>query len=405
MIHNGHCFHCGRSMTVGENECANPLCRMDKQAKPFWPWSKCSHDNAIALYCTSIITWLLIPAMGILLFLIGNIFISGRLIDIGLIMVGGWFLSRYLLSLVRKANIKLFIQEESRHNAQQEYDRGLIVDTPKSRKNLKDTYDRVEYNQWLVCSYQWFKMTANSATTMLVIFFILSWGPGNIFHWDIKNWGHDKIEKLTDNSIIKSIKRELEWDKHRLKYLDNVLRRERGLTFEQFQNIENYKHFSVDTVFDILKNTDLQGDELYRHIYREMQLATKTTPQKTEIKDVISGTGYFQQIREIYWQLLFWINLLLFIFVVGSFILTLMCFAIAKGDLFVDEIKGVIKQRLEEADERYKKKSTSIESFQQKAMRIIKSPDKGEGYGIFGIAAISLITHLTFGKLFKKFFK
>lgn len=402
-MHNGHCFHCGQPMVAGNNECTNPLCRMDKQAKPIWLWSRCAHDNVIALHCTPAMPWLLIPAMGILLFLAGNIFISGRLINIGLdIIGGGWLLSRSLLSLVRNTNIKLFIQEENRRNTQQEYDRGLIADTPKSRKNLKDAYDRVEYNQWLVCGCQWLKMTVNLATTTLVIFFILSWGPGNIFHWDIKNWASNKIEKLTNNSLTKSLKRELEWDEHRLKYLENVLRHERGLTFEQFQNIENHKYFNVNTVFDIIENTDLRGNNLYQYIYRKMQLAAVPTSQKTEAKD-ISGVGYFQQMREIYWQLLFWMNLLLFLSVVGSFILTLTSFTIAKGDIFVDEIKGLIKQKLEEAKER--KRPTNIESFQQKAMRIIKSPDKGEGYGIFGIAAISLITHLTFGKLFKKFFK
>lgn len=407
MIHNGHCFHCGQTMAVGSQECGNPLCRVDERARPSWPWSRCAHDNVIALHCASVIPWLLSPAFGILLFLMGNLFVSGRLINISLVCIIGWLLSRSLLSLVRKANIKLFIQEEDRRNVQQEYDRGSIADTPKSRKNLKDAYDRVEYNQWLVCGCQWLKMTVNLAIAMLAIFFILSWGPGNIFHWNIKNWAHDKIEKVVNSPIVADAKRELNWDRHRLNYLENILRRKKGFAYEQFQDIVNYKNFDVEAVIKMLKTTKLRGNKLYDDIKIQLDAVAPPSLKVEEAKTFVQKTqGRFHVLREIYWQLLFWINLLLFIFVVGSFILTLTSFAIAKGDIFVDEIKGVIKQKMEEAEEGRKgKKSTNIESFQQKAIRIIKSPDKGEGYGIFGIVAISLITHLTFGKLFKKFFK
>ena len=414
MIHNGHCFHCGQPMT--SNECGNILCRMDERARPIWPWSRCADDETAAFHLFTgqcLLLWLLLPVLGILTFLIGSIFTSGRLVNIGLVCITGWFLSRYLLSLIRNADTKLFIQEQSRHNAQLRHNQGLpLTDTPGLKKELDDEYDAVEHDQWAARGYQWLKMTANLATAMLIMFFILSWGPGNIFPWSIKNWTYNQVKKVINDPLIKSVvtdaKKELSWDKHQLNYLENQLRHERGLEFWQFQNILSYEHFNANTVIDMLKITELRGDELYQYVYRKMQLtavsvATPALPKKEKIK------SYFQKIREIYWQITFLVNLLLAVFVVGSFVLMPISFAIAKGIMFGDEISDIVKQKIEEMEakkeEKTDAKATSAVAKVIKETVSKEGKEGGEGkHGILSIGAISLATDLLFDKLLKRFF-
>lgn len=410
MIHNGHCFHCGQVMAAGSQECGNELCRIDERARPIWPWSRCAGDETVALLCTPIWPWLLLPISGILLLLFGTAVTSGRLIDIGLIIVSGWCLSRYLLSLIRNTHTTLFIHEQSRRQAQEKHNLGMPhTDTPDLRKKLDDEYDRVEHDQWAVRGFRWLKLTVNLATALLVMLFILSWGPGDILHWDnIKNWGHGKIKKITNSRVVADAKRELNWDNNRLKYLENVLRGERGLAFWQFDNIVNYQHFSVDTVFDILKNTELQNDELYQYIYQEMQLAAAKLPSlkaKETRGFAQKAQERFHVLRETYWQILFWINTLLFLFVAGSLIMMPLSFAIAKGIMFGDEIKDIVIQKIEEYEEKRKEK-TDVKATPAVA-KVIKEAVSSEGgkHGIISIGAISLITDLIFDKLLRKFFQ
>lgn len=408
MIHNGHCFHCGHPMAVGSQECANVLCRVDERARPTLPWSRCAADETIALFCTPRWPWLLLPTLGILLIVFGTAIASGRLIDIGLVMVGGWFLSRYLLSLVRNANFNLYLHEQSRRDAQAQYDLGNIPDTPESRKKLDDEYDRVEHDQWAVSSYKWLKLTVNLATALLVTIFIMSWGPGDIFHLaNIKNWGRDKMEKVVNSPIVADTKRELNWDNNRLKYLENVLRNERGITWGQFQRIVEYKHFSVDIVFDVLKNTDLLNDELYQHIYREMQITAAKPP--SPVVQPVRGFDQkarerFQVVREIYWLIIFWTNLLLSILVAISFILMPISFAVAKGTMFADEIGDIVKQKMEEYEQRRREKAGQPAQPQPVVVKK-EAPDEERKHGVVSIGIISLVTDLIFDKLLRKFFQ
>lgn len=409
MIHNGHCFHCGQPMVAGSNECGNIFCRMDECARPIWPWSRCADDETSAFRMftgRNLLIWLLLPISGILLFLLGNIFVSGRLVNIGLTSLAGWFLSRYLLSLVRNANTKLFIREESRRNAQERYNQRLpYTDEPSPRKELDDEYDAVEHDQWFVRGFKWLKLTANLATAMLIMFFVLSWGPGNIFPWNIKNWTYNKVENVINHPLTKSVvtdaKRELSWGKHQLNYLENSLRRQRGVAFWQFNNIINNQYFNTKEVIEILKTTELRGDKLYAYIWQQMKPAAASAAPTSALE--VGNKGYFQQIREIYWQLMLIMNLLLFIFVAGSFILMPISFLVAKGISFADEIRDIVKQKIEEMQAKREEKADAKAT---PAMAVIKKAVSGEEgrHGIFSIGLISLITDLIFDKLLKRFF-
>lgn len=410
MIHNGHCFHCGHIMTVGSQECGNPLCRVDEQARPTWPWSRCAGDETIALLCLSFmrgLLWLLLPALGILLFLTGNVFTSGRLIDIGLTCIGGWLLSRYLLSLVRNANFNLYMHERSRRDAQEQWDMGNVPDTPKLKKELDDEYDGVEHDQWAVRGFRWLKMTVNLATALLIMLFILSWGPGDILHWEsMKNWGHKKIEKAVNSPIVADTKRELSWDNNRLNYLENMLRRKKGFAYEQFREIVNYKNFEVEAVISMLKTTKLRGNKLYDDIKIRLDAIAPPSSKVEETKAFAQKTQErFHVLRETYWQILFWFNTLLFLFVTGSLIMMPLSFAIAKGIMFGDEIKDIVMQKIEEYEEKRKEK-TDVKATPAVA-KVIKEAVSSEGgkHGIVSIGVISLITDLIFDKLLRKFFQ
>lgn len=407
MIHNGHhCFHCGQVMAAGSQECNNELCRVDERARPTWPWSRCAADETIALFCTPRWPWLLLPTLGALLLLFGTAITSGRLIDIGLIIVSGWFLSRYLLSLIRNANATLFISEQSRHQAQARHDAGLPhTDTPKLRKELDDEYDLVEHDLWTVRGYKWLKLTVNLATALLVTLFIMSWGPGDILHLEnIKNWGRDKIEKVANSQVVVSAKRELEWDKHRLNYLENMLRRKKGLDYEQFQNIVSHKNFDAEAVIGILKTTKLRGVKLYRNIRMRLTLITPPPPKTEEVREFTQrAKEHFQAAREIYWQILFWTNLLLSILVAVSFILMPISFAIAEGTMFADEIGDIVKQKVEEYELRRREKAGQPAQPQPAVVKK-EAPEGEKRHGIVSIAAISLLADLIYEKTLRRFF-
>lgn len=427
MIHAGHCFHCGQAIPVGAQECANQECLIEVNALPVWPWSRCAADNIWAFQILTANQWLSLgwlPGLGILLFLIGNMALSGRMINIGLVLIGGWFLNRYLLWLIRNAYNALFIQEPNRAKRQSALTQGLAPTDAQYRKKLDDENDKIRAKGWAVRGQQWLKMTANLAIILIVVSIVLSWGPGNILPWNLKTVALETADAVMKNTtVIKAIKvtkRAMDWDSHKLTYVENTLRHKLDLTFDQFQAVANNPYFQYEMV-ELAIDSGLRSDQLFNHLQKILKDAApkiSTTDKMVEVKGFFAKvwqgitaafdyvwTGicnYFQSMRQMHWFILLWLNFLLFHIVGFSIVFCGVSFAFAKGFEAADEIKDVIKERTEEIGERRKEEKESAETPKPRASEM-PTPEKRRS--ILDIAFISGITDVIFDKMLKRFFK
>ena len=283
-------------------------------------------------------------ALGGLFVLLGLLVPSQRLLWLGAILVVGWLLSDWLtrMALIAQSVLVTTVTERSNRETALKGTTPAAVLTEDQVEELNELADdircaRLKRNALLVA-----RTVACLATANLAVCLLLSYGPGNIFPWDL----YEASQKPMVQAIVSDAKKGLRWDANRMSRLHRLLRVERELTEAEFRTIVDDQHFDLDAILDATKASKLYGAPLVADLKRTVLVRPQAVQPPPIFKVGMKSWG--QEIRENFWLTLIWAKIAIWLVILGH--LLLLALQVAREGLYQasDEIKDAARKGWEE---------------------------------------------------------
>ncbi len=364
MIHDDHCFHCGTLIPVGATECPDEACLTSANILPAWPWSQCRCGiraySILNLWQIINIGWM--GVLGALLFLIGTLALSGRIQVIGIILTAGWFASRTLFSAYRQADYEAIEQERTRRTQHERFELGEIEDTPTNRKELNDEDDKTRSLEWKRQNKFYLRQFTNLLTGFLVLLTLFLYGPGNIFPWSITDWSVSKATEVAKSETVQTVKKDLKknlsWDNAKVIYLQKKLFSEREFSKKMWVKLTSTLNFhdKLDATIERLDEVSLKGNILLGDLRSNiLGLYSQASTVKTASSYKPVEKGYFQDLWEMTWFTLSWINALYLLLLIAALSCVIVTYIAQKaydiGDEALDNVRMAFEHIYEKRGE------------------------------------------------------